>query len=214
MRGMFSAPQLATSVLSCTLLGLAAGAHHALTGPDHLAGVAPLTVSKERAGWRIGAEWGLGHASGATLAAIVALLLRSEIPGIDERLSAVSETVVGVLLCLIGMLGLSRASRGRSVLFAHDHEHGRVHARRPAFVLGLVHGAAGLSHLFAVLPALALPGTLLPAVYLAGYGAGSLVTISAYAAVLGWLARERGRWVLGITSVTSVAVGALWLVRA
>ncbi|MFN0242482.1 MAG: High-affinity nickel transporter [Planctomycetota bacterium] len=204
-----------TSVLACTLLGLAAGAHHALTGPDHLAGVAPLASSSVGGGWRpalrVGIEWGVGHAAGASLAAILALFLRSEIPGIDERLSAISETVVGVLLCILGVLGLSRALRRRP----GTHEHGAPRARRsrPAVVLGLVHGAAGMSHLFAVLPALALPGKLLPAAYLAGYGAGSLVTIAAYAAVLGWLARDRGRWVLGIGSAASVAVGALWIVH-
>lgn len=210
MRGM-----IAASAFSCALLGLGAGAHHAFTGPDHLAGVAPLASARGHGGWRsalrVGVEWGVGHAAGASLAAIVALVLRSEIPGIDERLSAISETVVGVLLCILGVLGLSRALRGR----AGTHGHGAPRARRPrpAFVLGVVHGAAGMSHLFAVLPALALPGKLLPAVYLAGYGAGSLVTVAAYAAVLGWLARDRGRWVLGIGSAASVAVGALWIVH-
>lgn len=204
-----------TSVLWCVLLGLGAGAHHALTGPDHLAGVAPLASSSARPGWRVGVEWGFGHAAGASLAALVALLLRNEIPGIDERLSAVSEIVVGVLLCVLGALGVSRALRGRTTLFAHDENApSHAHRARPAFVLGLVHGAAGMSHLFAVLPALALPGTLLPAVYLAGYGAGSLVTITAYATVLGWIARERVRWVLGVSSAASVVVGVLWIARS
>ena len=215
-------------------LGLLAGVHHAATGPDHLAGVAPFAARAGRAAWRVGVAWGLGHASGAALAAVVALVLRAALPGVEERLSAVSETLVGILLCAIGFLGLVAVVRGRTRRHAHAHDAGRDgHARehdagrgghehdhaplahrRPAFLLGAFHGAAGLAHLFGVLPALAFPGRALPAIYLGGYAAGSLAAIAAFAIALGWTgSRARApRASLAITSAASLCVGVAWLV--
>jgi uncharacterized membrane protein HdeD (DUF308 family) len=199
-------------VISTLGIGLLAGAHHALSGPDHMAGVAPLAARSGPGAWRVGIGWGLGHASGATLAAVAALLLRESVPQFESTVAPVSETIVGVLLCVLGVLGLRRALR------KHEHAHESAgRSRMSAFGLGLFHGAAGLSHLFAVLPALALPGSVLPAAYLSGYGVGSLIAIVAFASALGRLAgREHARsrrWWLGAASATSLAVGILWIVH-
>ena len=201
------APECAPMQLEFVAIGLAgllAGAHHALTGPDHVAGVAPLVARAERRAWRVGFSWGLGHAGGALLAAGIALALRSRIPGLEEQLSAVSERVVGIVLCVIGALGLRAALRRDAQRHAHPHS---------AFGLGLVHGAAGLSHLYAVLPSLALPGVMLPAGYLGGYAAGCLGALTVFAAVLGRLPRKHARVWLGVTSGASLAVGLVWIVH-
>lgn len=229
----------AVELVSVLGLGLLAGAHHAISGPDHLAGVAPLAADRGRGAWRVGFGWGLGHASGATLAALVALALREQLPGFEERLSAVSETIVGVLLCAVGLLGLRKALGWSLAAHSHapgEHTHQRwfarhAHARptadsdarsvrrvpRSAYGLGVFHGAAGLSHLFAVLPALALPGFVSPSVYLAGYGSGSVIAIVCFASVLGRCSRDGAlrprRWILGLASAASVVVGTLWIVH-
>jgi len=44
-------------------LGLGSGALHALSGPDHLLGVAPHAVGRRRGAWRVGVAWGAGHAA-------------------------------------------------------------------------------------------------------------------------------------------------------
>ena len=191
-------------ILAVASAGLLAGVHHAWTGPDHMAGVAPLVAARSERHWRIGFTWGLGHAGGALLAAGVALALRSRIPGLEEHLSAVSERAVGVVLCVIGALGLRAALRREQVRHAHAHS---------AFGLGLVHGAAGLSHLFAVLPSLALPGIVLPASYLGGYAAGCLGALTVFAAVLGRLPRAKARLWLGVSSAASLAIGLVWIVH-
>ncbi len=206
------APMSALELGSTLAIGLLAGAHHALSGPDHMAGVAPLATQSARSAWRVGLGWGIGHASGATIAAVVALALREQLPGLENGLSAVSETIVGMLLCALGVIGLHRALRG------HEHDApAHAHRDRTAFGLGLFHGAAGLSHIFAVLPALALPGVALPATYLAGYGAGSLIAIVAFAAAIGRFAQRDSvrsrRWWLGVASAASLAVGILWIVH-
>jgi hypothetical protein len=202
------APECAPMQLEFVAIGLAgmlAGAHHALTGPDHMAGVAPLVARAERRPWRIGFSWGLGHAGGALIAAGIALALRARVPGLEEQLSAVSERVVGLVLCVIGALGL------RAALRREDERHEHAHS---AFGLGLVHGAAGLSHLYAVLPSLALPGVALPASYLSGYAAGCLGALTVFAAVLGRLPRKHARLWLGVTSGASLATGLVWITRA
>ena len=64
----------------------------------------------------------------------------------------------------------------------HDHTHvqrGPAWARRvghphASFTLGLLHGAAGSSHVLGVIPALALPSTREALIYLAAFGGGSI----------------------------------------
>ncbi|MBL8863366.1 MAG: hypothetical protein JNK02_15330 [Planctomycetes bacterium] len=199
-------------IATALALGLAAGALHALTGPDHVAGVAPFAARRGRAAWRTGVAWGLGHAAGAAAAAAVALALRAQIPGLEEGLSEWSERLVGLLLCVIGALGLARILRQRA---AHDVPATRD---RSVFGLGLVHGAAGISHLFAVLPALAFPGTLAPAAYLAAYALASLGAIALLAIGIGGLASTSRpslrNGVVAAAYASSLVVGALWLARA
>lgn len=199
-------------------LGLLAGAQHAVTGPDHLAGVAPFAAGRGRGGWRVGAAWGMGHAAGAGAAAAAALLLRQAVPGLEERLSAASEVLVGVVLCLVGAVGLRAACRGRAAphrhgALAHAHPHLGAHGHAP-FWLGCLHGVAGLSHLFAVLPALACPGLVRPALYLSGYGLGSLAAVALVAGLLGRLPAGSPRALrlsLGTASAASLVVGVAWL---
>ena len=114
-----------------------------------------------------------------------------------------SERVVGIVLCVIGALGLRAALRRDQARPGHAHS---------AFGLGLVHGAAGLSHLYAVLPSLALPGVALPASYLTAYAAGCLAALTGFAAMLGRVPRRHARLWLGLTSSASLATGLVWIV--
>lgn len=104
------------------LAGLLAGAVHVLSGPDHLAAIAPLAGAGRRCGWHSGFRWGLGHAAGVTAVGVLALLLRESLP--IDLLSTWSERLVGVVLIGIGLWGL-RAALGRRV-HAHEHEHDGV----------------------------------------------------------------------------------------
>lgn len=114
------------------LSGIAAGAAHVVTGPDHLAAIAPLAVHSPTRGLRIGAWWGLGHGVGVLIAAAIAQLFR-ELVALDT-LAAWSERVVGVVLIALGLWALRKASR--LVVHSHEHEHPHPHphgdARTPA----------------------------------------------------------------------------------
>ena len=41
---------------------LVSGLVHVLSGPDHLAAVAPLATASRERGWLAGWTWGIGHA--------------------------------------------------------------------------------------------------------------------------------------------------------
>ena len=224
-------------LLTTALAGLTAGLVHVLSGPDHLAAIAPLASDQRRPAWAAGALWGLGHSSGVLVVGLLALWLRGWLP--LDALSSYSERAVGIVLVAIGVWGLVRAF-GRHV-HSHPHKHGawlhdhaHVHAapatldarhRRSrhahthaSFLVGILHGLAGSSHLIAVLPALALPGIAASMSYLGGYGAGTVFGMTMFAAVVGWVAgraRVRGerlsRMMLSACSLLAVVVGAAWL---
>lgn len=65
---LLSALQAAPGLAVGLAAGIGAGALHALTGPDHLATLAPLSLDAEsaqpRGGWRVAAAWGVQHRHG------------------------------------------------------------------------------------------------------------------------------------------------------
>jgi len=227
-------------MLASLLAGLVAGTIHALSGPDHLAAITPLSIShhESKAGgaWRVGLRWGLGHAGGV---AIMGVLLLAFQQALDiDRFSWWSERLVGVVLIGLGVWGLRRATSRWVHSHHHEHngaEHAHIHFHRPgeatrseaahrhthtAFAVGLLHGLAGTSHLFGLLPALALPLTL-AAAYLVAYGAGNLFAMGGYAWVVGCLGAKMNasglsayRILLGTASTGAIAVGAVWLLAA
>jgi hypothetical protein len=189
------------------LAGLAAGFFHVLAGPDHLAAVAPLAVVGGRPAWRSGLVWGVGHTTGVMLVGALLLAFRELLP--LDALSAWSERAVGVALVAIGVWGLW------SVWRPHAHSHASGGA---SFAMGTMHGLAGSSHLFGVLPSLAFGSRVDAGVYLAGFGIGAIGAMTAFAALVGSVAVASGRShaavrraILYATSLAAVAVGGVWL---
>lgn len=196
-------------MLVAALAGTLAGFVHVLSGPDHLAAVAPLASEGQRGSWRAGAVWGLGHSSGVIIVGLLALLLRSWLP--IESLSSWSERMVGVVLIGIGLWGFHRAFRGRAQTHSHAHP-------RAAFGVGILHGLAGSSHFLGVLPALALPGLAASLGYLGGFGLGTVAAMSGFATVIGLIGartQQRGpvatKWLLSACSTAALVVGIAWL---
>ncbi len=195
-----------TSVLAL-LAGLAAGFFHVLAGPDHLAAVAPIVADDDRVAWRAGLSWGLGHTAGVLLVGAMLVAFRELLP--MEALSAWSERLVGVALVAVGLWGLWRA---RS---PHVHQHV---PSAPSFAMGTLHGLAGSSHLYGVLPSLMFSSRIDALLYLAGFGAGAIAAMTAFSAMLGAVALAAGRSsqsvrraVLYAASAAAVVVGGVWL---
>jgi hypothetical protein len=209
--------------------GAIAGFVHVLSGPDHLAAVAPLALADRRRGWLAGWTWGIGHAAGVVVVAILAIVLRSALPPIDA-ISAWSERVVGAALIAVGLWALRRGTRMRTGghvhgSVAHDHLHvqagpgwvrrlGHAHA---SFCLGVLHGVAGSSHFFGVLPALALPTFSASLLYIAAFGGGTVLAMTAFAAAagIGSLRLRPGavaeRAMMIAAAMLAIAVGGAWL---
>lgn len=187
--------------------GLAAGLLHVFSGPDHLAAVAPLAADGDRGKWRTGLQWGVGHTAGVLLIAGLLLLIREQLP--LDAISAYSERIVGVALIAVGAWGLWKARR--TGLTAHAHSHAGA-----SFAMGTLHGLAGSSHLFGVLPALAFATRIESIVYLAGFGVGAIVGMSAFSAALGLLSgrlpHRQSHGLLYACSAAALLVGGFWLV--
>lgn len=207
------------------LTGFAAGAMHVVSGPDHLAALAPLALERRLSALRVGAAWGLGHGVGVVGLGALAMLARGAME--PERVSGVAELVVGGTLVLLGARALLRAAG--LVVHTHEHEldhahphvhfraeeHGASHAghSHAALGVGVLHGAAGASHLFGVLPALAL-SSFDAGTYLVAYLTAAVCTMTGFGLLLGRLGRggpRVTRRLLSASGATAMAVGLAWI---
>jgi len=209
--------------------GAIAGFVHVLSGPDHLAAVTPMAVAGRERGWVSGWTWGFGHASGVVVVAVLAVILRNLLPPV-EAISAWSERIVGAALIAVGLWALRRSTQMRPTTHAHgvvSHRHLRIESgpiwlRRlghshASFCLGVLHGVAGSSHFFGVLPALALPSVSASLAYIAAFGAGTVAAMTGFAAVVGTAALKLPngalpqRAMMMTAAVLAIAVGTFWL---
>lgn len=225
-------------VISIIAGAFSAGVVHVLSGPDHLAAVAPLSLDSRRRAWVTGVRWGIGHSAGVLLVGLLSLALRGVLP--VNALSSWAERLVGVTLLGIGIWGL-RSALTRHV-HVHEHSHdGQTHAHihihghatahsnaaptanshahtHAAFAVGTLHGLAGSSHFLGVLPALAFPRNTQAASYLIAFGLGSIVAMGVFSSVINWMTRTFAsraehayRVVMATCSTIALAVGVYWL---
>ncbi|MEZ6014478.1 MAG: hydantoin utilization protein A [Planctomycetota bacterium] len=209
------------------LEGALAGLAHVVSGPDHLAGVAPLAADgrARRAAALVGAQWGLGHGFGVLLlgAAGQAALSLAQV----EAASGWAERLVGLVLIGLGVVAVrrsrtvvvhrhARAAGDTDALHAHLHPHPpNVGHRRGAAALGMgfLHGLAGAGHLWAVVPSLALRGVD-AALYLASYLIASVVAMIVFGYSLAGLIQRFGARavprLLATAGSLSIAVGVYW----
>jgi hypothetical protein len=211
------------------ITGALAGVVHVLSGPDHLAAMTPMAVDARERGWLSGWTWGLGHASGVVVVAVLAVSLRDVLPPI-EAISAWSERIVGVALIAVGLWALRRSTRIGAAAHAHgalSHRHLHVQAgpswlRRlghahASFCLGILHGVAGSSHFFGVLPALALPSLGASLIYIAAFGAGTVAAMTVFAAAIGTASVRLPNGVLPqrammvAAATLAITVGSIWI---
>jgi len=194
--------------------GLAGGAIHALSGPDHLAAVAPLSLGDRRSGLMAGLDWGLGHGTGVALVGALAILARDAIP--IALVSRWSELMVGFLL--LGVAGWACYNGYRGLRAAAEPSAGNHKRRRTATLgVGALHGSAGASHLIGILPATGL-STSGAVAYLGAYFLGAMAAMALIGAVAGELsarggARLRPMMMFGAAAVAAL-VGSGWIVSS
>lgn len=210
--------------------GLAAGSLHVVTGPDHLAAVAPIALRDPLRAARVGAAWGLGHGLGVAALGGLGMIAREAVD--ISGLSGWSEFSVGFLLVGLGLWSLRAALKMQ--VHGHEHAHdGEVHLHphvhlgdgahdagshkghtHTAFGIGVFHGAAGMGHLLGVVPALALPAAQ-SAAYLVAYLLAAVLSMAGFGFLLGQLGRRAGprplRAMLVAAACFTLVVGVAWL---
>jgi hypothetical protein len=211
------------------LLGLLLGMRHAFE-PDHLAAVSTLVARGQsaRAGFLVGAAWGLGHTLSLLAVGIVVGVLHVEFPA---RLSATFEFCVALMLIGLGARAIRRAvrmgARGPLVLHvhkslghthassgAHVHVGGLALAHQPLWV-GLMHGLAGSGALTAL--TLAHMNTMTGRVlFMLLFGLGSVLGMGLLSGAVGlplarlWQRDGFARALTAATGAASLVVGVLW----
>jgi len=218
------------------LAGLLAGTIHVLSGPDHLAAIAPFTANQPKKSWKIGMWWGFGHSTSVWVIAILIFLLKAFIP--LDGLSQWGERVVGVVLIGLGVWGIQKAFSKRVHFHVHEHEgiqhaHYHLHSVQTAhqhietkphhhthapMSIGIIHGFGGGAHLIAIIPALALPGQYTAAGYVIGFGVGNIFAMICFAWLIGLLQQKiihrfaKGYlWMQLSFSMLAIGVGIFWL---
>ena len=214
-------------------IGFAAGFAHVITGADHLAALAPFaTHRKQHATWRLGLHWGLGHAGGVVLIGLRVGLRKDSAAA--EGLSSGAEWLGGLILIAVGALGIRSLLRHRVHTHEHDHlgiRHSHIHAHlsqahsrtshkhsHAALGIGLLHGTAGGTHLWVVLPTLAIASFAAVALYLAASALAPVTAMTLFSAGLGRMARLLANgspqlgYGFGLACCTaSLLVGGYWL---
>jgi ABC-type nickel/cobalt efflux system permease component RcnA len=228
------------------LTGLIASMAHVVTGPDHLAAVTPLAIESRKRSWLVGFSWGAGHTIGMLLLGLLFLLFRELIP--IERISRHSDIIVGFLLIGVGSWALVRTYlrhshrhrphphfHTRPYLYAHvhshshdelpDHEHEHTQSVKQnawtALLIGIVHGLSGFSHLFALLPTLALPSVMASVIYITAFASGTIITMVLFAFFLGFVAfqsfvrKKEGflKWFTLAGGCAAILVGIVWIIK-
>ena len=188
-----------TEVLSSAWTGFLAGCLHTLSGPDHLAALAPLSIGRTRMeSAAVGALWGCGHDAGQVIFGLIFLLLKDGLH--IEIFRTWGTRVVGLTLLLIGAMGIKEASEVPAPCVALENGEcdvggvyesldnptggGKKKIGFATFATGIVHGLQP-DALMMVLPALALPSRLAGAAFLIMFLIGTVVAMGSYTVFIG-----------------------------
>lgn len=147
-----------TTLVLVLAVAVLLGLRHA-TDPDHLVAVATLIAADQspaarRAG-RLGASWGLGHATSLLGLGLPIVLLGASVP---ERVEQAAESAIGLTIVALAAWLLVRWRQGllhvdggppptppRPHMTGDAHPHRRAPARTPqqAYAIGFLHGVGG-----------------------------------------------------------------------
>ena len=197
LEGLLAGAPLVTALLVAFLLGL----RHA-SDPDHLVAVTSLVAADggdTRGAARLGAWWGIGHASALIALGLPLIFLKSELPA---WLETGAERAIGVVILVLAARVIYKWARGDFRAGAHRHEarphrhlrrgaaadHPHRHVRSPqqAMGIGLLHGLAGTGAVVVLLIA-ALPGQLEAAAALAVFAPMSIVSMALCTGAFAWV---------------------------
>ncbi len=192
--------------------GILASVLHVVSGPDHLAAITPLAIETRKKVWRIGLFWGFGHLTGMLVIGLLFLAFQEVIP--VELISEYSEQLVGLVLIGVGIWAIFRIffkGKGHKhphihggeepYIHVHDHnhedstlEHEHKHTKSlqqnswSSFLIGVLHGLAGIAHFLLLLPVLGLENQFEGILYIIGFALGTVLAMVVYSYILGRIA--------------------------
>ncbi|XP_059653961.1 chloroplast protein FOR GROWTH AND FERTILITY 1-like [Cornus florida] len=188
---------LQNELLTSAWTGFFAGCLHTLSGPDHLAALAPLSIGRTRLeSAAVGALWGCGHDAGQVIFGLLFLLLKDRLH--IEVIRTWGTRVVGFTLLVIGAMGIKEATEVPTPCVALENgecdvsgyenlENPKVVKKKigfATFATGIVHGLQP-DALMMVLPALALPSRLAGAAFLGMFLVGTVIAMGSYTVFIG-----------------------------
>ncbi|CAH8391852.1 unnamed protein product [Eruca vesicaria subsp. sativa] len=184
---------LQTEILTSAWTGFFAGCLHTLSGPDHLAALAPLSIGRTRMeSAAVGALWGCGHDAGQLIFGLLFLLLKDRLH--IEVIRTWGTRVVGLTLLVIGAMGIKEASEipEPCVVVGALENNGETDEKNSkkkkigfaTFATGIVHGLQP-DALMMVLPALALPSRVAGAAFLIMFLLGTVIAMGSYTVFIG-----------------------------
>ncbi|KAL8060182.1 hypothetical protein ABFX02_02G007600 [Erythranthe guttata] len=164
--------------------GFFAGCLHTLSGPDHLAALAPLSIGRTRLeSAAIGALWGCGHDFGQVIFGLLFLLLKDRLH--IEVIRTWGTRVVGSTLLVIGAMGIKEASGIiQDPLLEEEAPKKKKKIGVATFATGIVHGLQP-DALMMILPALALPSRMAGAAFLVMFLIGTVIAMGSYTVFIG-----------------------------
>ncbi|PKA56008.1 hypothetical protein AXF42_Ash014680 [Apostasia shenzhenica] len=179
-----------TEFLSSAWTGFFAGCLHTLSGPDHLAALAPLSIGRTRIESAVvGALWGCGHDAGQLIFGLLFLLLKDRLH--IEVIRTWGTRVVGITLLIIGGVGIREALEIPAPCVALENggsletvSGGKKKVGFATFATGIVHGLQP-DALMMILPALALPSRIAGAAFLGMFLVGTVFAMGSYTVFIG-----------------------------
>ena len=186
------------STISILLIGFALGLQHAVEA-DHLAAVSTIVSEKKSllTASVVGGFWGLGHTIALFVVGALVVFLKLQI---SETTEARLETMVGVMLMLLGSNAIRKLFSAETVhIHKHEHdgrEHIHIHSHEAdsesshhrfsprSILIGVVHGLAGSAALMLlILPVIPSPTVAL--LYIVIFGIGSIGGMMAMSILIG-----------------------------
>jgi len=195
--GLFDGAPLLVALGIAFLLGL----RHA-SDPDHLVAVTSLVAAEDgdtRKAARLGAWWGVGHASALLALGVPLIVFKTELPA---WLESGAEKASGVIIVVLAARVIYKWARGdyRATAHAHEdshrrrrhlrrdenHAHTKVRTRGQALAIGLGHGLAGTWSVVLLLIA-TLPSRLDAGLALAVFAPMSIASMAGLTAAFAWV---------------------------
>ncbi|VAW22647.1 Nickel transporter UreH [hydrothermal vent metagenome] len=213
------------------ILGFFIGIGHAFEA-DHIAAIGTLASSGNATPKRLaflGASWGIGHTTTLFLFSLTVIGFGAVI---GERFAAEIEFGVGIMLIALGISVFWRMRRKKIHFHLHQHDGGQKHfhahshlgATTPhkddphqhghvpilswrAYLIGLVHGAAGSAGLVA-LTAAATQNVFTAMFYVLIFGIGSILGMATLTFAASWPLKIAEKSIAGMLRLVQVGVAS------